>query len=81
MSYHNHHAGSSCPCQDEYAHTSGCGKSRPLGALLLQAEASANPASKASASMSGTTYAVIGALGVAGFLLYRHFKKSGPSTP
>jgi hypothetical protein len=20
VSYHNHHAGSSCPCQDEYAH-------------------------------------------------------------
>ena len=52
-----------------------------MGALLIPAQVSSNPASVASTGMSGTTYAVIGALGIAGYLLYRHFKKSGGSTP
>ena len=84
MSYHNHHNGSPCPCKGEYAHTSGCGKSRPfggLGALLIPAEVSTNPAATTPAPTSYTTYAVVAGLGLAGYLLYRHFKKPGSSTP
>lgn len=56
-----------------------CGTASDMGALLIPAQVSTNPASVASTGISGTTYAVLGVLGVVGFLVYRHLKK--PSTP